>query len=120
MSDERTRPLIYRELKMSQVDALLQKHAAFSVVLEPSHARVLISLIENARAVSTGGDGRPNGLSKLFAAFRGALAGFRAAFFHPRLTALFRAIVYCSNTATWHARADGSVEFSFNGDAPAI
>ena len=114
------RPLVYRELDMSQVDALLQKHSAFSVVLEPKHARVLISLIESARTVSTGGPGRPQGLSRLLAAVCGALAGFRAAFFHPRLTSLFRVVVYRSNIATWNARPDGSVEFRFNGDASAI
>jgi hypothetical protein len=120
MSEGRPRPLVYRELEMSQVDALLQERGSFSVVLEPKHAHVLISLIENSRSVSKRGDGRSNGLSRLFAAVRGALTGFRAAFFHPRLAALFRAIVYRSTIATWKARADGSFEFKFNGDAPGI
>jgi hypothetical protein len=111
---------MYRDLEMSQVDALLQKHGPFFVVLEPRHARVLISLIENTRVVSKRGHGRPTGLARLFAAVLGALASFRAALFHPRLTVLFRAIAHHSSTATWSARADGWIEFRFIGGAPAI
>ena len=105
--------LTYTDLDMSRVDAQLSERGELALLLDPNRARLLITMIESARGVSHRSGTRPSRGKRLALAIHGAFAAFWAAFFHRRLLALSRALVYFSAHASWTSRADGRFEFRF-------
>lgn len=101
--------LTYADLEMSRVDAQLNEKRELLILLPPRRARALIALIESTRDLQRGSS-LPARLGPMV---RGLFATARALLFHYRLLELVRVVVDRSQSATWHANADGNVLFRF-------
>jgi hypothetical protein len=107
-------PVGYADLKMEQLDFILERDGELLVSLSDRHAHACIEFIQTIRTAQSWPVNRTPRLARIWPMLKGHWVTLRIMLAHSRLFELGRVIVLNTSSQTWERRADGNYLFKFS------